>query len=332
MIFNNLGNRDIKLSALGLGTWAIGGGGYKYGWGAQDDKESIATIRRAIELGINWIDTAPVYGNGHSEKIVGQAIKGLKDKVLISTKCGLSMAENKEDMVFNLKKESIRKELEESLSRLDVDVIDLYQLHVPWPEEDMEEGWNTLADLQKEGKVRYIGVSNFSLADLKRVQSIHPVAFLQPPYNMLQIEIEDELLDYCAENNIGVTSYSAIYRGLLSGKFTKERAANLSDDDNRLTLEHYQEPFLSTNLQMVDSLRPIADRNNKTMAQLAIAWVLRRDEVTSAIIGARSPLQIEQTAPAGDWVLSTEDRAELDSILGQHHALLKKITLETPNS
>lgn len=325
MRLKQLGNNDIHLSAMGLGAWAIGGGGYKYGWGPQEDQDSIATIRRAVELGINWIDTAPVYGGGHSERVVGQAIKGIRDKVFISTKCGVKMAENQEDLLFNLKKENIRSEVEASLKNLNTDVIDLYQIHIPVPEEDLEEAWNTLAELKKEGKIRFPGVSNFTVELLQQIQAIHQVAFIQPEYSIPEPSIEDGMLDYCAKNNIGIISYSPMYRGLLTGKFTKERAESLPQDDNRLTLDNFHEPFLSENLKLVEKLRPIAERNNKTLPQLAIAWVLRRSEVTAAIVGARKPSQIEQTAPAGDWVLSEKYKKELDKILNEHYAHLKEL-------
>lgn len=325
MIFNRLGNTDIQLSAVGLGAWAIGGGGYKYGWGSQEDKDSIATIRRAVEMGINWVDTAPVYGNGHSEKIVGEAIKGLKEEVIVSTKCGLRMAENNEDLLFNLSEEGIRAEVEASLKRLNKEAIDLYMIHIPEPDEDLEKAWKVLGELKKEGKIRYAGGSNFTLNQLKRIQPIHPVSFIEPEYSMLETSIEGELLEYCAANNIGIISYSPMYRGLLTGKFTKERAEALPEDDNRLTLDYFRQPFITANLELVERLRTIAGRNNKTVAQLSIAWVLRRPEVTSAIVGARRPDQIEQTAPAGDWVLSDEDKAELDNILSEHYARLEKL-------
>jgi aryl-alcohol dehydrogenase-like predicted oxidoreductase len=325
MIVNRLGNTDIHLTTVGLGAWAMGGGGYKYGWGEQADKDSISTIHRAIELGINWIDTAPVYGEGHSEKVLGKALKGKRDKVFLSTKCGLHMDDKKENWVFNLGKDSIRSEVEVSLKRLQTDVIDLYQIHAPFPESDIEAAWDTLQKLKKEGKIRYAGVSNFNLAHLKRVHPIHPVAFLQPHYNMIDPTIENEILDYCGENNIGVIAFSPMCRGLLTGNMTKERVENLPKDDNRLTLPFFQEPELSANLKMVEKLRPIAERNNKTLAQLAIAWVLWRPEVTAAIVGARNPSQIVQTAPAGDWVLSEKDKAEIDQILNEHYSLLEKL-------
>lgn len=329
MIFNKLGYTDIHLSAMGLGAWAIGGGGYKYGWGPQDDKDSISTIHRAVELGINWIDTAPVYGEGHSEEVIAEALKGVKGKVYIATKCGISVDEKKEDLVFTLKKENILKEVETSLRKLRTDVIDIYMIHAPFPEEDIEDAWGVLANLVKEGKIRYAGVSNFTLEHLKRIQPIHPVAFLQPQYSMLERTIEEEVLDYCAANDIGVIVFSPMHRGLLTGKFTKERAESLPKDDNRLTLDDFHEPYLSANLQFVEKLRPIAERNNKTLAQLSIAWVLRRSEITSAIVGARRPSQIEETIPAGDWVLSEEDKKELHIILNEHHAHLKKLKEES---
>jgi aryl-alcohol dehydrogenase-like predicted oxidoreductase len=332
MLFRKLGNTDINLSTVGLGTYAIGGGDYKFGWGPQDDEDSINTIRHAVELGINWIDTAPLYGLGHGEEIVGRALEGINGTVFISTKCGLYMNETKDDFVYDLSRESIRKEIETSLRKLKVDVIDLYQLHRPFPEEQLEDAWHLMVDLIKEGKIRYAGVSEFSLKQLKKVQPIHPVAFLQPEYNMLCRSIEDEILGYCAANNIGIISYSSMANGMLSGKFSKERAENLPENDLRLLLDDFKEPFLSANLEFVEKLRSHANKNNKTVAQLAIAWVLRRQEVTSAIVGARNPLQIEQTVPAGDWVLSEEDNVQLDAILEEHHAKLEKLRTGNPDS
>ena len=317
-----LGYSDLHLTTVGLGTWAIGGGGWAYGWGPQDDAESIAAIRCALDLGINWIDTAAVYGLGHSEEIIGQAIAGRRDEVIIATKCGLVWGRGtvapqagSTTPYGRLKAESVRREVEASLRRLNVEVIDLYQIHWPNPDQDIEEAWGVIADLIREGKVRYGGVCNFSVEQLKRVQAIHPVASLQPPYSMLRRGIEEDLLAYCAANDIGVIAYSPMQAGLLTGKFTKERAANLPDEDWRKRNSYFQEPELSANLVLVERLRPIAKRNGRTVAQLAIAWVLRRPEVTSAIVGARRPSQIEETAPAGDWVLSAEDVAEIDALL-----------------
>jgi len=312
-----LGYTDLKLSPVGLGTWAMGGGGWAFAWGPQDDEESIATIRFALELGVNWIDTAPVYGLGHSEEVVGQAIKGLREKVIIATKCGL-IWDNKGKISGRLKKESVRREVETSLKRLDIEVIDLYQIHWPDPAREIEEAWSTMADLVKEGKIRHIGVSNFSIEQLERIQPIHPIASLQPPYSLINRDIEDELLDYCQVHNIGVIVYSPLECALLTGKYTKEGIQNLPEDDWRRTKNpHFQEPELTANLKLVEELRPIAEENNRTVAQMAVAWVLRRPEVTAAIVGARHPSQIEETALAGEWALSKEDIAAIEILLDE---------------
>ena len=315
-----LGFSDLHLTIVGLGTWAIGGE-WAYGWGPQDDAESIGAIRRALDLGINWLDTAPAYGLGHSEEVVGRAIAGRRDEVIIATKCSLVWDENRK-VGGRLKAESVRREAEASLRRLNVEVIDLYQIHWPNPDEDIEEGWGVIADLIKEGKVRYGGVSNFSVAQLRRVQPIHPVASLQPPYSMLRRGVEDELYPYCAANDIGVIAYSPMQAGLLTGKFTRERVESLPNGDWRKRSEEFQEPQLSVNLALVDKLRPIAERNGRTLAQLAIAWVLRRPELTAAIVGARRPSQIEETAQAGDWELSAEDIAEIGALLVEREQML----------
>lgn len=317
-----LGYTDLQLTTVGLGTWAIGGGGWAFGWGPQDDAESIAAIRRALDLGINWIDTAAVYGLGHSEEIVGRAIAGRRDQVILATKCGLVWDEGSTTPYGRLKAESVRREVEASLRRLNVEAIDLYQIHWPDPDADIEEAWGVIADLIREGKVRYGGVCNFSVEQIKRVQAIHPVASLQPPYSMLRRGIEKDLLPYCAANNIGVIVYSPMQAGLLTGKFSKERVANLPADDWRRRNSYFQEPELSANLALVEKLRPIAGRHGRTVAQLAIAWVLRRPEVTAAIVGARRPSQIEETAPASDWVLSAEDIAEIDALLAERERAL----------
>lgn len=317
-----LGWTDLNLSVIGLGTWAIGGGGWQWGWGQQDDRESIAAISRALELGVNWIDTAAVYGLGHSEEIVGRAIKGLRKKPIIATKCGLVWGKNG-NISNRLKEKSIRAEVEASLKRLRVDVIDLYQIHWPIPDEDIEEAWGAIADIVKEGKVRYAGVSNFSVEQLERIRAIHPIASLQPPYNVIRREVEERLLEYCAEHNIGVITYSPMERGLLTGKFTKERVQNLPDDDHRRGDSRFQEPELSANLELVEGLRGIVEKRGRTVGQLAIAWILRRPEVTAAIVGARHPYQIEETVAAGDWVLSRGDLAAIDKLLGKRQKALK---------
>lgn len=316
-----LGYSDLRLTTIGLGTWAIGGGGWPFGWGPQDDEESIAAIRRALDLGINWIDTAAVYGYGHSEEIVGKAIAGRRDGVIVATKCGRLPDKNRVPYGI-LKADSIRREAEESLRRLGVEYIDLYQIHWPTPDEDVEEGWGAVAELVKEGKARYGGVSNFSVEQLRRIQPIHPVTSLQPPYNMLRREVEEEILPFCAENNIGVVGYSPMMGGLLTGKLSRERIAGFPDDDWRKGSDFFREPVLSAAFDLVEKLRPIAERNGRTLPQLAIAWVLRRPEVTAAIVGARRPSQIEQTAPAAEWSLSGEDVAEIELLLSEYEASL----------
>lgn len=316
-----LGYTDLKLTTVGLGTWAIGGGGWEYAWGPQDDKDAVDAILTALDKGINWIDTAAVYGLGHSEELVGKALKQTTCKPLIATKCGL-LWDQKGKIIFCLKAESIRRECHASLKRLGIDAIDLYQIHWPNPDEDIEQAWEELAKLAEEGKVRYLGVSNFSVEQIKRVQKIHPVASLQPPYNMLHRQVEDELLGYCQENNIGVIAYSPMERGLLTGKFSQERLAGLPLDDHRRRMPDFHEPQFTATLQLVDRLRPIAERNGMTLAQLAIDWVLRRPEVTAAIVGARRPGQIEETALASDLQLGEEDVKEIEQLLTER---LKKI-------
>ena len=309
-----LGNTQLHFTRIGLGTWAIGGGGWKFGWGPQDDETSICTIREALDLGVNWIDTAPVYGLGHCEEIVGKALKGLRERPLIATKCERCWDEQGQ-IVPRLKRESIRAEVEASLRRLGLEVIDLYQIHWPQPDEDIEEGWAAVAELISEGKVRYAGVSNFNLAQLKRIQPIHPVASLQPPYSMMTRGSEGDLLDYCAANHIGVIAYSPMQKGLLTGKITREWVGQLAMDDHRRNDPQFQEPLLGANLELVEGLREIAAKRGKTVAQLAIAWVLRREEVTAAIVGARKPSQIAETIGAADWELSPDEIASVDRLL-----------------
>lgn len=310
-----LGHSNLNLTSVGLGTWAMGGGGWQYGWGPQDEKESIATIQHALELGINWIDTAPVYGLGHAEEVVGKAIKNLREKPVIATKCGLVWGK-KGNIFSRLKRESVRAEVEASLKRLQIEVIDLYQIHWPDPAPDIEEAWGTIDDLIQEGKIRYAGVSNFSVEQLKRMQAIHPVASLQPPYSLLERGIEQKVLGYCAKNNIGVIFYSPIQKGILAEKFSRQFVQSLPPDDHRSKYDsQFREPALSANLQFVAGLREIAKKHGKTVAQLAIAWTLRLPEVTAAIVGARRPAQIAETAGAGDWRLSEEDLAAIDKLL-----------------
>jgi aryl-alcohol dehydrogenase-like predicted oxidoreductase len=317
-----LGNTDLELTVVGLGTWAIGGP-WQFGWGPQDDNEAVAAILKAIDLGINWIDTAAIYGCGHSEELVSKALKKTRIKPIVATKCGLLWNEKKEK-VNCLAAKSIRQECEASLKRIGIDAIDLYQIHWPDPDEEIEQAWEEMARLQKQGKVRYIGVSNFNTSQLDRIRKIAPVASLQPPYNMNNRGIEKDLFGYCAKNNIGVVTYSPMQRGLLTGKFSKKYLATLAPDDHRLKSGDYQEPEFSATLSLVDKLRPIAERNKRTLAQLAVAWVLRRPEVTAAIVGARKPAQIAETAPAADWILTKNDIAEIEKLLAERENKLAK--------
>jgi len=313
-----LGYTDLELTTVGFGAWAVGGP-WLYGWGPQDDDASIATILRAMEAGINWIDTAPIYGHGRSETVVGRALKQMSQKPLIATKCGLCWDE-KSERIPRLKAESIRAECLDSLRRLDIETIDLYQIHFNQPKEDIEEAWTEMAKLVEEGKVRYVGVSNFTVEQIRSIRSIHPVASLQPPYSMLHREVEEELLDYCGQNDIGVVAYSPMQRGLLTGKFDAERVANLPEGDHRKANPDFREPQFSATMELVEQLRSIAERNGRTCAQLAISWVLRRPEMTAAIVGARRPDQIVETAQASDWNLSEEDIECVEQLLAERQA------------
>ncbi len=318
-----LGNTDFELTTVGLGTWAIGGP-WEYGWGPQNDNEAVGAILAAMEAGINWIDTAPAYGLGHSEELVAQALKQSRYKPIIATKCGILWNEKKQKVTC-LKKESIRKECLNSLRRLNVEVIDLYQMHWPDPDEDVEEGWEEMLKLQDEGKVRYVGVSNFNVSQLERVRKMGMVSSLQPPYSMLKRDVEEELLGYCAKNNIGVVAYSPMQRGLLTGKFSKDYLKTLAPDDHRLRSEDFQEPRFGAALEVVEQLKKIAKRSNKSCAQLAISWILRRPEVTAAIVGARKPQQIIETAPASDWNLGEDDIKKIEKLLIKYHKQAENI-------
>jgi aryl-alcohol dehydrogenase-like predicted oxidoreductase len=311
-----LGRNGPLLSRLGLGTWAIGGAGWKYGWGSQDDKVSIAVIHEALDLGINWIDTAAVYGLGHSEEVVGKALAGRRDKVFVATKCSRKWKPDG-SIESVLDAASIRAELEGSLRRLKTDWIDLYQIHWPDPDPKIEEAWTEIATAVKAGKVRHVGVSNFNPAQMKRIQGIHPIASLQPPYSMLRRDIEQEILPFCGQNGIGVICYSPLQIGILSGAFSRERAASLADDDLRVRNPQFTEPALSRNLALVEDLRPIAQRSGRSVGELALAWVLRRPEVTAAIVGGRRPGQAKGLAAAADWNLTAQDIAEIEKALAE---------------
>jgi aryl-alcohol dehydrogenase-like predicted oxidoreductase len=303
-----LGNSTLEITSIGLGAWAIGGSGYRFSWGDQDDQESIKALRHGIESGINWIDTAAVYGLGHSEEVVAAAIEGLQEKPLIFTKCGRIWDADR-NISGSLK--SIREECEASLRRLKVDAIDLYQMHWPDPDSEVEYGWTEMAKLQEEGKVKWIGVSNFNVDQLKRAQTIAPVTSLQPPFSLIRREIEAEILPFCEANNIGVIVYSPMASGLLTGKMTKERAANLPENDWRSRNPQFQEPALSANLEIADKLGKIGEAHGKNAAETAIAWTLSHSAVTAAIVGVRSPDQVDGVIGAMDYQLS---RAEIESL------------------
>ncbi|MBV9789110.1 MAG: aldo/keto reductase [Chloroflexi bacterium] len=310
-----LGQTDLQITPIGFGAWAIGGGEWAGGWGSQDDRESIAAIQRALELGINWIDTAPAYGLGRSEQVVARALKGRSERPYIFTKCAIRWREDRS--IYNsLTAESVREEVENSLRRLETDVIDLYQIHWPDPAEEIEEAWTTMAELQREGKVRHIGVSNFSVEQLRRIEAIAPVASLQPPYSLVKPQVEDELLPFCRQQGIGVIVYSPMMSGLLTGKMTRERIANMPDDDWRRGDREFQEPQLTRNLQLVEVLRAIGERHGRSPGEVAVAWTLRHPAVTGAIVGARRPSQIEGTVGAADFRLTPEELAEIDQARG----------------
>jgi aryl-alcohol dehydrogenase-like predicted oxidoreductase len=308
-----LGNSDLHVTPIGFGAWAIGGGGWAFAWGGQDDADSVAAIREALDLGINWIDTAAVYGLGHSEEVVAKALEGVADRPFVFTKCGRVWDENRQ-IGKCLKADSIRRECEASLRRLKVDVIDLYQLHWPEPPEDIEEGWQALQALQAEGKIRWAGVSNFDAAQMERVARLGPITSLQPPYSVVRPEVEESILPHCLANSIGVIAYSPMASGLLTGAMTRERLAALPADDwRREKNRHYQEPLLTRNLNLVELLKAIGGRHGRSPGEVAIAWVLRHPAVTGAIVGARRPGQLRQLVGAADWRLTP---AEVDEIQG----------------
>jgi aryl-alcohol dehydrogenase-like predicted oxidoreductase len=308
-----LGNSDLSLTPLGIGAWAMGGNGWAFGWGAQDDADSIAAIREALDRGLNWIDTAAVYGLGHSEEVVAKALEGVAQKPYVFTKCERIWNENRE-ILKSLKRDSIFREVEDSLRRLKVDVIDLYQIHWPEPDEDIEEGWTAVADLKSQGKVRHIGVSNFSVAQMRRAQKIAPITSLQPPYSLVSPEVGEEILPFCLEQNIGVIVYAPMKSGLLTGAMTRERVASLPDDDFRKRALNFQEPHLSKNLALVDVLRKIGNEHGRTPGEAAIAWTLNNPAVTAAIVGMRNAAQVDGVIGAAEFRLSAGEIAELEAL------------------
>ena len=326
MQYRTLGSSGMKLSVIGLGTWAIGGGDWKFGWGDQDEQEAVDTIVRAVELGVNWIDTAAIYGEGRSEVLVAKAMQQIPaaDRPLIATKCGRVALGNGE-IGKSLRRDSVIAECEASLKRLQTECIDLYQLHWPEPDEEVEEGWHTLLDLKAQGKVRQIGVSNFSVNQLQRVQTIHPTVSLQPPYSMIAREVEAEILPFCGEQKIGVICYSPMGKGLLTGAFSAARVAGLSAKDHRSRDPRFQSPQLEINLAFVEELGRIATGLGWTLPELSIAWVLRRPELTSAIVGSRKPEQITQTVGAGSRVLDASSIAATNSAVQKRETALREL-------
>ena len=312
------GNTDMQITPIGFGAWALGGGDWVYSWGPQDDQESKAAIYHALDLGINWIDTAAGYGLGHAEEVIGQALEGMSERPYLFTKCSLPWNERGE-IVASMKRDSIRRECEDSLRRLKVSTIDLYQIHWPNPDPDIEEGWAALAELQREGKVRWIGVSNFSVAQMKRAEKIAPISSLQPPYSLIRPEVQEEILPYCQQKNIGVIVYSPMYSGLLSGKMTADRIQNMPPDDWRQRDAEFQMPKLERNLRLVSLLAQIGQRHNVEPGVVAIAWTLRLPSVTGAIVGARRPSQVDGVLPAATFRLSSSELEEIDGFISSNH-------------
>ena len=310
-----LGNSDLHITPVGFGAWAIGGGGWAFAWGSQDDRDSVAAIREALDLGVNWIDTAAVYGLGHSEEVVAEALEGVTKRPYVFTKCGRVWDEHRQ-IGKRLKADSVRRECEDSLRRLKIDVIDLYQVHWPEPEEDVEEGWQAVQKLKAEGKVRWAGVSNFSAEQMARVAKHGPVTSLQPPYSLVRRDVEVETLPYCQANGVGVIVYSPMQSGLLSGAWTHERLAALPADDWRKEKnKHYQEPLFTRNLNLVELLRQIGTPHARTPGEVAVAWTLRHPAVTGAIVGARKPGQLRELVGAADLQLSTTEAARIEQFL-----------------
>jgi aryl-alcohol dehydrogenase-like predicted oxidoreductase len=314
MMKRQLGSSDLQVTPIGFGAWAIGGSGWEFAWGAQNDRDSIAAIREALDRGVNWIDTAAVYGLGHSEEVVASALEGVADRPYVFTKCALVWDERRR-IGHSLKADSIRRECDASLQRLKVETIDLYQIHWPEPDEDVEEGWTTMAELKAEGKVRNIGVSNFSVAQMRRAQAIAPITSLQPPYSLVHRGIEAEILPFTAQENIGVIAYSPMASGLLTGAMTRERIASLPADDWRKKSSDFREPRLSENLRLVSLLQTIGERHGRSPGEVAIAWVLRDPVITGAIVGGRRADQVRGVVRAAEFRLNRSELDEIESLL-----------------
>jgi aryl-alcohol dehydrogenase-like predicted oxidoreductase len=314
-----LGSTGLQITRVGFGAWAIGGGGWEFGWGPQDDEASIGAIHRALELGINWIDTAAAYGFGRSEQVVGRAIAGLARRPYVFTKASLVEGRGGR-VVHSLKRDSILREVGDSLERLGVDAIDLYQIHWPIPEQDMQEGWSALAELKEQGLVRHIGVSNFDVAQLERIQQIAPVETLQPPYSLVAREVESDLLPYAERRGIGVIVYSPMGSGLLTGRMTRERIARMPDDDWRKHDARFREPQLSRHLALVGRLAAVAERHGATPGAVAVAWTLRNPAVDGAIVGFRRPDQVDPILAAAGLQLTDTDVSEIEDTQGRRAA------------
>ena len=306
-----LGSTGLEITRVGFGAWAIGGGGWEFGWGPQQDVESIAAIERALELGVNWIDTAAAYGFGHSEDVVGRALEGLDERPYVFTKASLLEGPQRR-VVHSLKRDSILREAHASLERLGVEAIDLYQIHWPIPEDQIEEGWAAFAELKEQGLVRHIGVSNFDAAQLRRIQSIAPVETLQPQYSLVAREAEDEILPFAKGEGIGVIVYSPMGSGLLSGGMTRERIESLPEDDWRKHDARFREPELSRHLALVERLEAVAERHGATAGAVAVAWTLRNPAVNGAIVGFRRPDQVDSIIAAAMIALDDEDIAWIE--------------------
>lgn len=320
-----LGTSDMAFTRIGMGTWAIGGDNWQYGWGNQDTKDSVAALSAAIDNGINWIDTAPAYGLGEAETVIGRLLKDLSTIPYIATKCGLVW--NSERKIYPcLTQKSVIAEIDASLKRLGVDVIDLYQIHWPMPANELEIAWETIADAVQKGKIRYAGVSNFNLEQLEKIMPIMKPVSLQPPYSMLERWVEEKgILDFCLENEIGVISYSPMQKGILTGKFNMERYNNLSNTDHRKTDVHFKPEVFALNLELVDKLKNFADKYNISMANFAVAWVLNHKAVTAAIVGVRNKSQADSNASFKHIDIDDADMQKIDMLLKEHSKIIKQL-------
>jgi aryl-alcohol dehydrogenase-like predicted oxidoreductase len=316
-----LGSTDLNLSVVGLGSWPFANSD-QFGWGPQNEKDTIDTVHRAMEVGVNWLDAAPIYGRGQSEETVGKALKTMKKKPIIATKA-LFMWNSQGGVQLRLDKWRVREQCELSMKRLGVDVFDMYMIHWPFCAEYLEEAWETFVELKKEGKIRHLGVSNFNVQQMEMLQPIHPVEFLEPPYSMLERGIEDEIMGYCAKNKIGIVTYSSLQQGLLTG--TPPDINKLTPKDCRRTSRQFSEPMYSLNLKLAPELTALAKKSGHTLAQMAIAWNLRRPEVTSALTGPRIPAEIEETVKAADWQLTKEETDTIEMLLAKRNEALNAI-------